>query len=223
MGQGLAPAMQDRDHADLGAEMFGIGADGADRLGRGLEEDIVDDRLVLQGDRCERGRYGEDEMKIRDWQKFGAAVGQPLPLALRLPPRLLPASPRPLAALPPPFPPTPARCVRERQVELLRQSRRTRRTGRLRPPPCPPAPHRLGRLRQTPVRGAEQVLDYLGRYTHRVAIANSRLLACEDGRVRVRSGCGPPGLKSERMGEFSGLPIVADLCSSHPLAGAGSP
>jgi len=38
MGQGLAPAMQDRDHADLGAEMFGIGADGADRLGRGLEE-----------------------------------------------------------------------------------------------------------------------------------------------------------------------------------------
>ena len=86
MGQGLAPAMQDRDHADLGAEMFGIGADGADRLGRGLEEDIVDDRLVLQGDRCERGRHGEDEMEIRDWQKFGAAVGQPLgsrePLAL---------------------------------------------------------------------------------------------------------------------------------------------
>ena len=28
------------------------------------------------------------------------------------------------------------------------------------------------------------MLDYLGRYTHRVAIANSRLLACEDGRVR---------------------------------------
>ena len=78
MGEGLAPAMQDRDHADLGAEMFGIGADGADRLGRGLEEDIVDDRLVLQGDRCERGRHGEDEMEIRDWQKFGAAVGQPL-------------------------------------------------------------------------------------------------------------------------------------------------
>jgi hypothetical protein len=28
--------------------------------------------------------------------------------------------------------------------------------------------------------------SYLGRYTHRVAIANSRLLACEDGRVRFR-------------------------------------
>ena len=86
MGQGLAPAVQDCDHAGLGAEIFGIGSDGADRLGRGLEEDIVDDRLVLQGDRCERGRHGEDEMEIRDWQKFGAAIGQPLgarePLAL---------------------------------------------------------------------------------------------------------------------------------------------
>jgi len=30
------------------------------------------------------------------------------------------------------------------------------------------------------------VLDYLGRYTHRVAIANSRLLACEDGHVCFR-------------------------------------
>jgi hypothetical protein len=37
-----------------------------------------------------------------------------------------------------------------------------------------------------PFGGAEQVLDYLGRYTHRVAIANSRLLACEDDRVCFR-------------------------------------
>ena len=37
-----------------------------------------------------------------------------------------------------------------------------------------------------PPAGPQQVLDYLGRYTHRVAIANSRLLACENGRVRFR-------------------------------------
>jgi hypothetical protein len=37
-----------------------------------------------------------------------------------------------------------------------------------------------------PFGGPEQVLKYLGRYTHRVAIANSRLLACENGRVRFR-------------------------------------
>jgi hypothetical protein len=37
-----------------------------------------------------------------------------------------------------------------------------------------------------PFGGPEQVLHYLGRYTHRVAIANSRLLACENGGVRFR-------------------------------------
>jgi Putative transposase/Transposase zinc-binding domain len=37
-----------------------------------------------------------------------------------------------------------------------------------------------------PFAGPEQVLEYLGRYTHRVAIANSRLLACENGRVSFR-------------------------------------
>jgi hypothetical protein len=34
-----------------------------------------------------------------------------------------------------------------------------------------------------PLGGPEQVLDYLARYTHRVAIANSRLVALADGRV----------------------------------------
>jgi hypothetical protein len=34
--------------------------------------------------------------------------------------------------------------------------------------------------------GPQQVLRYLGRYTHRVAIANSRLVACENGRVHFR-------------------------------------
>ena len=34
-----------------------------------------------------------------------------------------------------------------------------------------------------PFAGPEQVLAYLGRYTHRVAIANSRLTALHDGRV----------------------------------------
>ena len=34
-----------------------------------------------------------------------------------------------------------------------------------------------------PFAGATQVFRYLGRYSHRVAIANSRLLACADGHV----------------------------------------
>jgi hypothetical protein len=35
-----------------------------------------------------------------------------------------------------------------------------------------------------PFGGPEQVLAYLGRYTHRVAIANSRLLSLADGNIR---------------------------------------
>jgi hypothetical protein len=34
-----------------------------------------------------------------------------------------------------------------------------------------------------PFGGPQQVLAYLGRYTHRVAIANSRLIALSEGKV----------------------------------------
>jgi putative transposase len=52
----------------------------------------------------------------------------------------------------------------------------------------------LGRLRaidwvvyaKRPFAGPEQVLDYLGRYTHRVALSNDRLVEHRDGRVKFR-------------------------------------
>jgi hypothetical protein len=37
-----------------------------------------------------------------------------------------------------------------------------------------------------PFAGPEQVLEYLGRYTHRTAISNERLVALEDESVRFR-------------------------------------
>jgi Putative transposase len=37
-----------------------------------------------------------------------------------------------------------------------------------------------------PFAGPQHVLAYLGRYTHRVAIANGRLLACQNGCIRFR-------------------------------------
>jgi len=39
---------------------------------------------------------------------------------------------------------------------------------------------------KAPFAGPEQVLDYVGRYTHRVAISNNRLLDIEDGQVSFR-------------------------------------
>jgi Putative transposase len=50
-----------------------------------------------------------------------------------------------------------------------------------------------------PFGGANQVLDYLGRYTHRVAIANERLLDCENGSVRFRWKDYHPRNKSKAM------------------------
>jgi hypothetical protein len=37
---------------------------------------------------------------------------------------------------------------------------------------------------KAPFAGPRELIDYLGRYTHRVAISNHRLLACHAGRVR---------------------------------------
>ena len=39
---------------------------------------------------------------------------------------------------------------------------------------------------KAPFAGPEQVLEYVGRYTHRVAISNNRLLDIEDGHVTFR-------------------------------------
>jgi Putative transposase/Transposase zinc-binding domain len=39
---------------------------------------------------------------------------------------------------------------------------------------------------KAPFAGPQKLLDYLGRYTHRVAISNHRLLSVEDGQVRFR-------------------------------------
>lgn len=39
---------------------------------------------------------------------------------------------------------------------------------------------------KAPFAGPRQVLDYVGRYTHRVAISNNRLLAIEEGNVRFQ-------------------------------------
>ena len=39
---------------------------------------------------------------------------------------------------------------------------------------------------KSPFAGPEQVLDYVGRYTHRVAISNNRLLDIEAGHVHFR-------------------------------------
>ena len=73
------------------------------------------------------------------------------------------------------------------RLELLRRSRRPWPS----PPPSPAcwpssAASNGSSTPSRPSAGRKQVLAYLGRYTHRVAIANSRLISMDDDRVAFR-------------------------------------
>jgi hypothetical protein len=67
-----------------------------------------------------------------------------------------------------------------------------------------------------PFGGPRQVLKYLARYTHRVAISNQRLIALEDGRVTFHwknyARAGEPATMTLKAEEFTG----AFCCMSCP-------
>ena len=84
MQQVLTPGVQDRDEADLRAQMLRIRRDRAQGLGGGLEQDVVDHRLVLVADRGDRLGQREDDVEILDRQQFSLPVFQPLHACHRL-------------------------------------------------------------------------------------------------------------------------------------------
>jgi hypothetical protein len=77
MFQLLIPTVEHPEEADFGAEMAGIARHFEQRLGAGPEQEIVDDLLVLQGQRGEPPRKGEDDMDVGGGQQFAAARSQP--------------------------------------------------------------------------------------------------------------------------------------------------
>jgi hypothetical protein len=70
--------MEHGGEADAGAQVSGIGGDREQRLGRRAEQQIVDHRLVLVGDRGDLGRQGEDQVEVADRQQVGLARGEPV-------------------------------------------------------------------------------------------------------------------------------------------------
>ena len=73
----LAPGVKNSKEADLGAEMFRIGSNGLQRLGRGPEENAVDGPLVLQGDLGNLLRHRKDNVKILRFEQLGLPVFDP--------------------------------------------------------------------------------------------------------------------------------------------------
>ena len=68
-----------RRHADPRPEVLRIGRDGEGGLGRGLEQEIVDHRLVGPGQIRDRGRQREHDVAVGHGQQFGLAIREPVP------------------------------------------------------------------------------------------------------------------------------------------------
>ncbi|MGY4286903.1 hypothetical protein ACVWXO_006123 [Bradyrhizobium sp. LM2.7] len=78
MGERRAPGVQHGGDADAGAEVLRIGGDRQQGLGRDLEQEIVDHRLVLVGDVGDGRRQREHDVIVRHRQQLGLAVGEPV-------------------------------------------------------------------------------------------------------------------------------------------------
>ena len=75
--QVLAPGVENGEEADVGAEVLGIASDGEQRLGRGAEQDVVDDLRVVEGEGGDRFRQREDDMEVLDGQQVSVALLEP--------------------------------------------------------------------------------------------------------------------------------------------------
>ena len=69
--------MQHGGQSDAGAKMLRVGSDGDQRLGRRLEQQVVDDGLVLPGDGGDRRRQAEHDVEVGNRQQLGFPIGQP--------------------------------------------------------------------------------------------------------------------------------------------------
>src|SRR5229473_2933365 len=76
--QVLPPTVKYSEKADLGAQMLGIGSDGGQGLGRGSEENAVEEIFVLVSDGSDRFGNREDDMKIVRRENFGRSFFDPL-------------------------------------------------------------------------------------------------------------------------------------------------
>src|SRR5580704_6434472 len=74
----LSPTMEHGKEADLSSQMLGVGRDGLQGIGGGLEEDAIDNLLVLVGDGGDLLWHGEHNMKILDVEKLGLTILDPL-------------------------------------------------------------------------------------------------------------------------------------------------
>jgi hypothetical protein len=76
--------VQDGEEADLGAEVPGVGGNRAEGLGGCLEQQAIEERFVLQGDRGYLLRQCEDNVEVLGVEQLSLAVLYPLRTVERL-------------------------------------------------------------------------------------------------------------------------------------------
>ena len=89
----------------------------------------------------------------------------------------------------------------------------------------------MGKLREQmkmdlELQSSKQVLEYLGRYSHRVAISNHRLVKVEDGKVTWSKsdimGCSATAIEKTSSGDvrrFWEIPQTGNSSQPNQLAG----
>jgi hypothetical protein len=73
----LVPGMEHAEEADLGSEMGGMAGDFQQSFGAGSEQQTIDDFLVLQSQRSQLRRQGEDDVDVGRGQQFTATGRDP--------------------------------------------------------------------------------------------------------------------------------------------------
>jgi hypothetical protein len=103
-----------------------------------------------------------------------------------VPTRVLPAGSRAVALLPSAIPRTAEQAFDGGELEFFGALQNLRDRNAFRRHLDPLRDKEWVVYAKAPFAGPQQVLDYVGRYTHRVAISNNRLLKIEDRKVAFR-------------------------------------
>ncbi len=70
----LPPGVEDGEKAGFHTEALGVSGNGEESLGGDAEEQVVDEFLVVEGNRGERGGEREDHVKVGSGQEFGGVL-----------------------------------------------------------------------------------------------------------------------------------------------------
>src|SRR6266852_8048298 len=88
----LIPGVEHTEEADLGAEMFGIASDFEEGCGTGLQQEMVQEFLVLQGERRQFMGEREDNMDVARGEKLLTTRFEPTAASVGLTLRAVPVT-----------------------------------------------------------------------------------------------------------------------------------